>query len=158
MSMKKFLVTLIAVIALICIVANTTIFGVSENDDIKQLQRNNEICILHYEYVTGAGWMVIDSTREDLIGEYVVLENCFDPRLLRENLDFDMDYMSDLVVCFDDMTSTKIDNEDVSVIIAKSIEILYDTAKTNYKVKDMTLSGMLKFAKGVFDKKFWYSY
>lgn len=158
MSMKNFLVTLIAVIAFICIVSNITIFGVSENDDIKQLQRNNQICILHYEYVTGAGWMVIDSTREDLIGEYVVLKNYFDPRLLRENLDFDMDYMAKFIVIFDDITSTKIDNENVRVISAKNIEVLYNTEKTNYKVRDMTFSGLLKFIKGIADKECWYSY
>ena len=102
--------------------------------------------------------MVIDSTREDLIGEYVVLKNYFDPRLLRENLDFDMDYMAEFIVIFDDITSTKIDNEDVRVISAKNIEVLYNTEKTNYKVRDMTFSGLLKFIKGIVDKECWYSY
>ncbi len=59
---------------------------------------------------------------------------------------------------YNDITSTKIDNENVRVISAKNIEVLYNTEKTNYKVRDMTFSGLLKFIKGIADKECWYSY
>lgn len=156
--MRKFIIGVVIMTIVFGVVANITIFQVAKTDDINQIHTNSQKCILKYEYVTGASWKVIDSTLENLIGEYVVLKNYFDPRLLRQNLDFDMDYMAELVVSFDDVMSTKIDNEDVRVIVAKGIEVLYDTEKSNYKVIDMTFSGLLKFAKGIVDKKCWYSY
>lgn len=156
--MRKFIIGVVIMTIVLGAVANITIFQVSKTDDINQINTNSQMCILKYEYVTGASWMVIDSTQKNLIGEYVVLKNHFDPRLLRENRHFDMDYMAELAVSFDDVTSTKIDNEDVRVIVAKGIEVLYDTEKPNYKIIDMTFSGLLKFVKGIVDKKCWYSY
>ena len=83
-----------------------------------------DICILDYDYVTGASWRVEESTNKDIENEYVCLSAICNPRLLKINEEFDLDYMAKYVVVIDkNISQTKVDDEDVSVLKVKDIVI-----------------------------------
>ena len=116
------------------------------------------ICIVKYTYTTGAGWLVIDCNNPILLGQNVSICNKFDPRLLNDNSEFDLDYQSELVVVVDSINDINIDGENVKVIYPKKIIILYDTKKKYYKLCDMSVHGILKSILGCFNKKYMLSY
>ena len=119
---------------------------------------NKNICILDYEYTTGTGWIVLKSTDKSIIGKTIVLSNNFDPRLLRENSQFELDYFAKYIVVIDHMSDTMIDGEIAPIIYAKEIEIIYNTTQSKYTVSDLTIYGILKSIMGVFNSSYRLSY
>ena len=107
---------------------NTTIC-LNDKDKISLIQdkyktENVDVCILDYDYVTGASWGVEKSTNKDIENEYVCLNTICNPRLLKINKEFDLDYMAKYVVVIDkNITQTKVDDEDVGVLKVKEIVI-----------------------------------
>ncbi len=120
---------------------------------------NVDICILDYDYVTGASWRVEKSTNKDIENEYVCLNAICNPRLLKINKEFDLDYMAKYVVVIDKNTSkTKVDNEDVNVLKAKEIVITnFYYQKDGFddiRFGDLTFGGKVKSIIALFVPKF----
>ncbi len=85
---------------------------------------NVDICILDYDYVTGASWRVEKSTNKNLENKYVCLNTIYNPRLLKINKEFDLDYIAKYVAVIDkNISQTKVDGEDVDVLKTKEIVI-----------------------------------
>lgn len=108
----------------------------------------NDVCILNYDYVTGTGWKVEKSTNNALIGTYVLLDSAFNPRDLKINKDFELDYFAKFVVVIDkEKKQMTVDNQDTCIIKAKEI-IITDNSENTFckKIKfyDLTLVGKLK--------------
>lgn len=139
---KKFLIKIFILICIaitVCLfILNIPIFKVN-TQSVDQYKQNtnfdemNNICILKYTYTTGPGWAVEDTEIEQLIDQNVCLSCLFDPRLLKDNNDFELDYLSRLIVSIDTIDKIIMDNEKVYVIKPKKITILCDTKKMNTK-------------------------
>lgn len=143
-----------------CIILNIPIFEISSSytDNTYVNSSENSICVLKYTYTTGAGWVVTDSDIDSLVGENICLSYRFDPRLLRDNEDFSLDYQGKMVVSIDKINKIVMDNEDVFVISPEKIKILYNTDKKEYRIKDMSFGGIVKSIMSLFNKKYSYSY
>lgn len=120
---------------------------------------NTDVCILDYDYVTGASWRVEHSTNKEIENEYVCLNAICNPRLLKINKDFDLDHMAKYVVVIDkDITQTKIDNENVNVLEVKEIVITnfyyQNEGFDDIKFSDLTFGGKLKSLIALFVPKF----
>ena len=132
------------------------VFGLFEN---KYNLENVDICILDYDYVTGASWRVDKATNKNLDKEYVVLSTIYNPRLLKINKEFDLDYAARYVAVIDKNTSQiNIDNEDVSVLKVKEIVITdfyyQNEGFDDIKFGDLTLGGKFKTVIALFVPKF----
>ena len=126
------LIILVFIVVLIFVIDNIKICSINshEADYVYELMqdkyknKNVDICILDYDYVTGASWNVEKSTNKDIENEYVCLNTICNPRLLKINKEFDLDYMAKYVVVIDkNITQTKVDDEDVGVLKVKEIVI-----------------------------------
>lgn len=120
---------------------------------------NTDVCILNYDYVTGVGWKVEKSTNKDIDNKYVCINSICNPRLLKINKDFDLDYMAKYVVATDkNISQTKVDNEDVNVLKIKEIVITnfyYENdGFDNIRFGDLTFGGKLKSIIALFVPKF----
>lgn len=164
---KRFLfkvcIPAIVMIVVFVLTLNIPIFKVSNKlqGSIKRnidFNEKNNMCILKYTYTTGPGWVVEDTNIRQLVCENVCLYSVFDPRLLKDNEEFDLDYLGKLIVVVDKVDKTVIDNEEVYVIHPKSVTILYDTNKDRYRIKDMSVGGIIKSLISMINKKFRYSY
>ena len=131
---KMFYVALILfiIVVLFFVINNIKICSINphEADYVYELiqdkykNENVDVCILDYDYVTGASWRVEESTNKDIENEYVCLSAICNPRLLKINEEFDLDYMAKYVVVIDkNISQTKVDDEDVSVLKVKDIVI-----------------------------------
>jgi hypothetical protein len=118
----------------------------------------NRMCVLRYSYTTGAGWIVEETNEAELAGQNVYLSTVFDPRLLKDNSEFDLDYMAEYAVVIDDIGKITAEDGEVYVIEPKSITILYDTDKRKYRLKDMSCAGIVKSLLSAVNKKYRYSY
>ena len=135
------------------------IYNVTDSDikiyeQIKNHKDSGIVCVLSYHYTTGPGWCIENSTNETLIGENIILNVRFDPRMLKENKDFSMDYRGRLVVDVKQIKEIRYDNEVVKVLFPKNIVIIYDTEKSSYNIYDFTLAGILKSIISVFYDKY----
>lgn len=159
---QKSLIFVGMAVMMLILTLNIPIFSISNQpiDGVKNMNSNktDSICVLKYTYTTGPGWIVNDTNNDSLIGENVCLYNMFDPRLLKDNSEFDLDYQSQLMVLVDKIDKVVMDNEEVYVIKPKDITILYDTNKEEYRLKDMSLGGIIKFFISIVNKKYRYSY
>ena len=131
---KMFYVALILfiIVVLFFVINNIKICSINphEADYVYELiqdkykNENVDVCILDYDYVTGASWGVEKSTNKDIENEYVCLSAICNPRLLKINEEFDLDHMAKYVVVIDkNISKTKVDDEDVSVLKVKDIVI-----------------------------------
>lgn len=160
MKIQKKLLKALIVSVIICVsfvlVINIPIFRVNINlDDVSTNSNHNKnICILKYQYTTGASWQVIYDSQNKLENQNVALYSIFDPRWLKDNIDFEMDYMASYIVVIDKSDSIMIDNQKVTVIYPENIIINFDTDKRYYKIKDISFEGILKSLIGVFNKKY----
>ena len=166
---KKVYVALIllVIVVLFFVVNNIKICSINSHEadyvfDLLQSEYNPEnvdICILDYDYVTGASWAVEKSTNKDIENEYVCLNAICNPRLLKINKEFDLDYMAKYVVVIDKNSSkAKVDNEDVRVINAKEIVITnfyyQNEGFDDIRFGDLTFGGKLKSIAALFVPKF----
>lgn len=119
-----------------------------------------DICILKYGQVTGAGWYVEKSTDKELEGEYVCMSAVCNPRALKENEDFLLDFTVHYVVSIEKTDKfIEIDGEKVKVISPKEI-VITDYVQGIYKreFKDLSLSGKLHALMAFFVPKLRLSY
>lgn len=161
------LIILVIIVVLIFTIDNIKICSINshESDYVYKLMqekynnKNVDICILDYDYVTGAGWRVEKSTNRDVENEYVCLNAICNPRLLKINKDFELDYMTKYVLVIDkDITQIKVDNEDVNVLKAKEIVITnfyyQNEGFDDVRFGDLTLGGKLKSLVALFVPRF----
>jgi len=160
-------ITLLIIVVLIFVVNNIKICSINAHEadyvfDLLQNEYNFEnvdICILDYDYVTGASWRVEQSTNKDIENEYVCLNTICNPRLLKINEEFELDYMAKYVVVIDKNTpKTKVDNEDVNVLKVKEIVITnfyyQNEGFDDIRFGDLTFGGKLKSIIALFVPKF----
>ena len=118
-----------------------------------------EIYVLKHEYVTGSGWCVLSGADENLINKNVLLCSKFDPRSLKDNKDFYLDYSSTLVVRVKKIGSAMLDGERVPMLITNDITVLSDkTKKKYYTVSDLTFEGIVRSILGFVNRKYWMSF
>ncbi len=151
-----FLTVLLISLALV----NYPIFEITNSvgDDFLSTIKNDgniNVYLLEYHYTTGSGWLVTDSTNKDMINKEVVLCSAFDPRLLKDNDSFDLDYTAKLLV---KSKKTVGNNGNIPVLFADEIAIVFNTNKTYYSIFDLKFSGIVKGILGVFNNKFRISY
>ena len=160
-------ITLLIIVVLIFVVNNIKICSINSREadyvfGLLQSEHNPEkvdICILDYDYVTGASWRVEKSTNKDIENEYVCLNAICNPRLLKINVEFDLDYMAKYVVVIDkNIAQTKVDDEDVNVLKAKEIVITnfyyQNEGFDDMRFGDLTFLGKLKSIIALFVPKF----
>ena len=97
--------------------------------------------------------------KKDIENEYVCLNAICNPRLLKINKEFDLDYWAKYVVVIDkNITQTKVDNEEVNALKTKEIVItnLYykNEGFDDIKFGDLTFGGKLKSIIALFVPKF----
>ena len=151
------LIILVFIVVLIFVIDNIKICSINsqEADYVYELMqdkyknKNVDICILDYDYVTGASWRVEKSTNKDIENEYVCLNAICNPRLLKINEEFDLDYMAKYVVVIDkNISQTKVDTGDVNILKAKEIVITnfyyQNEGFDDMRFGDLTFWGKLK--------------
>lgn len=152
-------VSIILVVVLLLAITRVPIFNVAEksNNLFKKVLKNTKsdvVCVLDYQLTTGTGWVVVDSNKQELIGKSVALSCIFDPRFLKDNKEFDLDYKAEYIVEGEQKTKIEIDNELVMVLSADKITIMYDSSKKNYYITDLSFSGFIKGTLGMFNKSY----
>ena len=158
---------LVVIVVLFFVINNIKICSINphEADYVYELiqdkykTENVDVCILDYDYVTGASWGVEKSTNKDIENEYVCLNTICNPRLLKINKEFDFDYMAKYVVVIDkNITQTKVDDEDVSVLKVKEIVITdfyYENDRfDDIKFGDLSFAGKVKALVALFVPRF----
>ena len=160
-------IPLLIIVVLFFVINNIKICSINshEADYVYELiqdkykTENVDVCILNYDYVTGASWRVEKSTNKDIENEYVCLNTICNPRLLKINKEFYLDYMAKYVAVIDkDITQTKVDDEDVSVLKVKEIVITnfyYENdGFDNMGFGDLSFGGKLKAILALFVPNF----
>ena len=160
-------ISLLVIVILLFIINSIKIFSINshETDYVYELLKskysteNVDICILDYDYVTGASWRVVKSTNEDIENKYVCLNIICNPRHLKMNKEFELDYIAKYVVVIDkNISQTIVDDEDVNVLKAKEIVITdfycQNEMVGNIKFDDLTFEGKLKSIIALFVPKF----
>lgn len=140
--MKK-LIAIAAVIIILAAAPFIPIFGTAE-DDFYSRYKGKNIYVLDFEQTTGAGYTVKNTKDEKLLGKSVAVKTLFDPRFLKDNKDFLIDYNGEYIVIADRAGKTEIDGESVDLIYADRIIIKYDGAPKSYHIYDMIPQGIIK--------------
>ena len=163
--MKKIILVAVPIFALILALLITYPIFRAENPADGNYSFNNaktdkksDVYLLQYRYTTGSGWTVIDSTDKSAVSKEVVLYNAFDPRFLKDNKNFDLDYTATLSVKANKTKDTVINGENSTLLFADEVTILFDTKKTRYSMSDMSFPGIIKSIIGIFNHKFKLSY
>lgn len=129
----------------------------SDYDSMCDKYGSENVYILKYTYTTGGGWCINQCENSEMTGLIVALYTKMDPRFLRDNDEFELDYMSELLVV---SKCTEIVNGESyeAIIYPDKTIIIYPRAETSeYKVCDMSGEGILKFILGIFNRKYWLS-
>lgn len=144
----------------IIIILITPIFEIVTNQDeinnIYNEYSKYNIYLLKYSSTTGPSWVVKNSNIGEGIGEYIILENKFDPRLLKVNKDFFLDSACSLVVVSNGTEKITYEGKDTEVIKAKKVYIYIDENISNglfYKkiyIYHMSWYGIIKAFLGLF--------
>ena len=146
---KKLLIILVSMLIVIVLIFNIPIFS-SVNDvedcyfDLVKRYPNKNIYILRYSYTTGVSWLVENTNDSDLLNEYVAIKTRFDPRLLKNNADYSMDYMAEYIIVSDKKKKIKLYEETVDLIYADKIFIKYETLSNKYYIRDLQFWGIIK--------------
>ncbi len=160
-SCKKCMLIIFSIIIWGCILANVPIFKVSNPNqkDYIDMCDENGVYVLEHKSTTGSGWYVASGRDKKLVGQNVVLYSSFDPRSLKDNKDFYLDYSSVLVIKVKKISSTIVDGEKIPMLVANSITIVSDKkGKNYYTVFDLSIEGLLKSALGLVNHKYRVSY
>ena len=166
---KKLYTAIVLLLVMILLVAVNCIKICSVNPHVAEdvyewvlTQYNTEdvdICILDYQYVTGASWFVERSTNKAIENTYICLNTICNPRLLKLNEEFELDYFSKFVVVIDkNVTKATIDDEEVYILKAKDITItnIYyqNDGGDDLRFYHLTFAGKLKSVLAFFVPKF----
>ena len=147
---KKFTFTVIILIIVFVFTANINIFNIcSKNisdytDLVFKSSKEKYICLVKYQYTTGAGYYCVKSNNKNFENMYMIIQSKFDPRFLKDNNDFSLDYNAEYLVEAKKAEKIMYEGESAIKLYADKITVLYNTNKTVYKIKDMTFGGVLK--------------
>ncbi len=158
---KKVIVVAIVSMAVIYIIFKVPAFTVMEQINAEKLllQSDKTICILEYTYTTGSGWFITDSNDKNLINKEVILCSQLNPRLLKVNAEYDLDYMAKYVITVDTIWNTTTeDGEIMPVVKADTIGIVYPSDKTYYSIADMQFFGIVKAVLGLLNRCYTFHY
>ncbi len=162
--MKRFFtpikIKIFLIIAVVLIISvNIPVFKIDTYDNYhtykSDFKKNKDFFLLKYEYTTGYGWTIEDSSVKNSEFDEAVLCNIFDPRYLKDNKDFSLDYTAYLLV---ESQNYKEIEPGALHIVADSVTVLYNTDKSYYTVCDMSFTGFLKGISGVFIPPLRHSY
>lgn len=148
------------IILIVCFVyalMNYTIFEITRDMNQRFEFDEDGVYLLDYVYSTGSGWYIKDCSDESLINKEIVLYNLFDPRFLKANKDFELDYFAQYIVTGKLAGYDNVDNERIPILQATNITVIYNTEDENYKIRDMSLQGMIKSLLGVILPKYRFS-
>jgi len=161
------LCVLLVTIVLVLIINNINIFKVTTKspEEIYNIVSSKynldevDVSVIKYHSVTGASWFVEKSTEKELENKNVCLSSVLNPRQLKVNKDFELDYFAQYVIV------TK--KTDKYMEIAKeTVEILYpveyiitgyyheNDGDDYFKVKDLSLKGKLNLFVSMFVSKY----
>ena len=155
---KIFLIVLLLILFYVAISFRIfTVYKYSDYDSACDEYGSENVYILKYAYTTGPGWYIKQHENPEMIGLTVALYAKMDPRFLRDNEEFELDYMTELLVV--SKRTEMVGSEPYEAILyPEKIDIIYPMAKTaEYKVYDMSAKGILKFILGIFNRKYWFS-
>ncbi|MBR1970564.1 MAG: hypothetical protein IKA17_09445 [Clostridia bacterium] len=161
------IVILFVIIILMFLINEIKIFSVTpqDKDYVYELLKSKhdkedvDICVLDYDYVTGASWRVEKSTNKDIENKYVCINAICSPRDLKINKEFELDFKGKYVAVIEKkITETKIDNEKVELLKTEDIVItnLYyqNDGFGVLRFGDLTFAGKLKAIAALFVSKF----
>ena len=94
----------------------------SEYYNSAKMSSQYRVMVIKYTYTTGAGWFVLEDSSDDLKNMNVVLKSGFDPRLLRANSDFELDYFAEYIIICKGISEISIDK--VKAIIQKKESVM----------------------------------
>lgn len=156
------LAAIVVIIAVaVCFVPQVRIFRVHSGDIEEYYEKaveetDKNVYLLDYTYTTGAGW-VVEKTNDAAFGnDSVIVSAMFDPRLLKDNDEFELDYTAKLLVISDRQERTELEGEKVCVIYADEAVILKESDEEEdgyYRIKDMSGGGIGKFLMGIFNPR-----
>lgn len=163
---KKSLVALAIILVIICFfaaAAGIKLFDVlREAPDIKEASQSTNVSyLLKYSFTTGAGWKIIDCSEKEYIGENVAVKTAFDPRYLRCNKDFSLDYCAKLYVEGKPIDTVLLYSEKTLFIDAHSIAVVDEGnvfEKDAFRLKDLSAVGFFRIFLGLFDNRANFSY
>lgn len=144
---KQFLILLVSLMLLILFfkpLFYSSAGSASECYNSAKMSSQYRVMVIKYTYTTGAGWFVLEDSSDDLKNMNVVLKSGFDPRLLRANSDFELDYFAEYIIICKGISEINIDNETVPCIEAKKVYISYNGRTSPYRIYNMTFAGLLK--------------
>ena len=157
---KLFISFLILMLVLVVLI-NYPIFLLKDNINdtyLNDVGKDINVYILEYHYTTGSGWLVVDSTNKDMVKKEVALYSAFDPRFLKDNNDFDLDYTGMLLVESKRIEDMVLDGENITVLFADEITVVFNVNRSHYSILDLRIEGIIKSILGIFNRKFRLSY
>ena len=161
---RNLFISFLVVMLVLVVLINYPIFLIKDNINdtylniIGEDNKDTNFYLLEYHYTTGSGWIVIDSTNKDMVNKEVALYNVFDPRFLKDNNDFDLDYTAMLLVEAKETQNTVLYGENITVLFADEITVVFNANQTHYSISDLRLEGIMKSILGIFNRKFRLSY
>lgn len=121
--------------------------------------KDDMVILAKYQYSTGANWLVINCNNEQLVSQNIVLYTYLNPRLLKDNSDYFMDYTSKYIIIVKKVATVNLDGEAVIVIKPKKIIVNNNFGeKKVYLLKDFSARGILKFILAIISKNYRYCY
>jgi len=160
---KSVLIIALVVLILCMIISNIPVFGIYSGlaENYYELAmaeynpENTDVCVLDYSYVTGASWLVEKSTDAELEGQFVCLKSICNPRDLKLNDDFELDYGAKYVMTIEkNKEYTELDGEQARVITPKSIVITnfyyYQDGYSTLRFKDLSFRGKMLAINAIF--------
>ena len=159
-------IIIVVILLLIYCVFYVPIFRIIGSEDMQKhiaaAKDNNAsvLCCIKYNYSTGVSWTIEDSSNKELIGKEVLIYNIIDPRLLKENSDYYLDYSMKLFVDVKHIDKIDYEGEEVTVFTPKKIYLLSDNINNRdyYSLSDLSLNGWLKVILAFFNKNYRYCY
>ncbi len=153
---------IVTIAVAVCLVPQIRIFRVHSGDIENYYEKAAEgtdknVYLLDYTYTTGAGWVVEKTNDAAFENDSVIVSTMFDPRLLKDNDEFELDYTAKLLVISDRQKRTELEGEKVCVLYAGEAVILKESGEEEegyYRIKDMSGGGIGKFLMGVVNPKY----
>ncbi len=164
--LKRRLAAILAAVVIIamavCFVPQIKIFRVHSGDIENYYEKAAEetdknVYLLDYTYTTGAGWVVEKTSDSAFENDSVIVSTMFDPRLLKDNGEFELDYTAKLLVIPDRQKRTELEGEKVCVLYAGEAVILKESDEEEdgyYRIKDMSIGGIGKFLMGIVNPRY----
>ncbi len=147
----------VIIVLAVCLVPQIKIFRVYSGDIENYYEKAAEetdknVYLLDYTYTTGAGWVVEKTNDAAFENDSVIVSTMFDPRLLKDNDEFELDYTAKLLLISDRQKRTELEGEKVCVLYAGEVVVLKESDNEEdgyYRIKDMSMGGIGKFLMGI---------